>query len=110
MYLKPQLEKKSSLKRVTGQRVLTSTEGLALLKEKEDKKLIKFQEIEQRKKDREKKKERLSRQKAEEKRKKKAVAVRKRLITSKRTWKTPMLNIKSCPSLMKWLNLLLPSY
>jgi len=36
----------SSLKRVTGQRVLTRTEGLALLKEKEDKKLKKLQEIE----------------------------------------------------------------
>ena len=35
MVLKPQLEKKV-LKRLTGQRVLTSTEGLALLMEKED--------------------------------------------------------------------------
>ena len=48
-------KKGGSLKRVIGQRVLTSTEGLAILKEKE-KKQKKAQEIEQQKRERENKK------------------------------------------------------
>jgi len=45
------VRKKSSLKRVTGQRVLTSAEGLALLKKKRERERRRqkiYQEIEQR--------------------------------------------------------------
>ena len=52
----PKRKKGGSLKRVMGQRVLTSTEGLAILKEKEEKKQKKAQEIEQQKRERENKK------------------------------------------------------
>ena len=45
--------KKGNLRRVMGQRVLTSTEGLALLQEKEAKKQKKTQKVEQRKRERE---------------------------------------------------------
>ena len=81
------VRKKGSLKRVTGQRVLTSTEGQALLK-----KTKRSRNYKKRKKDRQKKKlekEKLLKEKAEEKRKRKAAAAaeKKRLTTSRRTQK-----------------------
>ena len=64
---------KGNLRRVMGQRVLTSAEGLALLQEKEAKKQKKTQEVEQRKREREtkrKEKEEEAKRKASEKQKK----------------------------------------
>ena len=78
--------KRSSLKRIVGQRVLTSTEGLVLLREKEEKKMKKAQEIEQRKQERENKKrenEVLARRKADKKLKN--TAGRKRSATGARS-------------------------
>ena len=77
--------KKGNLRRVMGQRVLTSTEGLALLQEKEAKKQKKTQEVEQRKREREtkrKEKEEEAKRKAREKQKK--TTARKRSATCTR--------------------------
>ena len=66
---------KKWIKRMTGQRVLKSTEGLALLKEKDDKKIKKSQEIKQRNQEKKVKKKRVA-------------AERIRLTTGKRAWRS----------------------
>ena len=68
--MQPPPEKKSGTARVTGSRVLTSDEGYAILREKEDKKIKEKEEKEKRKQEREEKKrqkEELAKKKAEEK-------------------------------------------
>lgn len=65
----PPKKTKGGCKRVTGERVLTSTEGLAILKEKENKKLREAEEKQKRKEKREskEKEKEITRKKAEEK-------------------------------------------
>ena len=77
----PPKKTRGSCKRVTGERVLTSTEGFAILKEKEDKKLREAEEKQKRKEEREskkKEKEEIARKKAEEKAKKVTASVTKK--------------------------------
>ena len=67
------IKAKGDAKRVTGQRILTSAEGLAILKEKEDKKQKQVEEKQKRKQEREnkkKEKEEVAEKKSEEKVKK----------------------------------------
>jgi len=94
------------LKRMTGQRVLKSAEGLVLLKEKEEKKAKKYQEIEQTKKDRRRKeKERLARLMKSRKRRLLLLLLK---ATRKRKKSVRMFIIqkwKICQSLMKLWNL-----
>jgi len=82
-----QEKKKASETRVTGLRVLTSAEGIAILKEKEEKKQKEKEEKEKRKQDRlekRKQKEELAKRKADERKKKSNSTAKKTVRPKKR--------------------------